>query len=250
MSELIVLGSASSIADVAHANTHLAIRSENGVILIDCVGSPTVRLGEAGIELDEIDDLILTHFHPDHVSGVPLMLMNMWLTGRRKALRIYGLHHCLKRLEDMMGFYAWENWPEFFPVAFHRLPDMNGVTVLKNEHVCVRSAPVRHLIPTLGLRIDAQKTGGTVAYSCDTEPCEAVVQLADNADILLHEASGFSVGHSSPAQAGEVAQAAGVGQLLLIHYDPAADPTEMIEEARAHFTGQVDVALDLMRIAI
>jgi ribonuclease Z len=250
VTELMVLGSAASIANVEHANTHLAIRTPSGVILIDCVGSPTVRLGEAGIDLDEIDDLILTHFHPDHVSGVPLLLMNMWLSGRRKALRIYGLHHCLKRLEDMMGFYEWENWPEFFPVAFHRLPDTQGVTVLKNRHVWIRSAPVRHLIPTIGVRIDAVPTGGTVAYSCDTEPCQAVVQLAAGASALLHEASGQSVGHSSPAQAGEVAAEAGVGELFLIHYDPAADPAEMIAQARERFSGQVEVATDLMHIPV
>lgn len=109
MTELVILGTANSIPTAEHENTHMAIVRESGVILIDCVGTPAVRLPKAGIDLDDIQDLILTHFHPDHVSGVPLLLMNMWLMGRRKPLRIYGLHHCLKRIEDTMSFYRWEN---------------------------------------------------------------------------------------------------------------------------------------------
>jgi ribonuclease Z len=250
MMELVILGSAASIADAHHANTHMAIKSDGGVILIDCVGSPVVRLAEAGFGLNDVEDLILTHFHPDHVSGVPLLLMNMWLSGRKKSLRIYGLHHCLKRLEDMMGFYAWENWPEFFPVAFHRLPETEAVTVLKDDRIWIQSSPVQHLVPTIGLRIESLDSGKVVAYSCDTEPCASLVKLARGADVLLHEASGTSVGHSSAFQAGQVASEAGVGELLLIHYDPQADPEVMLQRARSAFGGPVGLAQDLMRIAI
>jgi metal-dependent hydrolase (beta-lactamase superfamily II) len=38
-----------------------------------------VRLSKAGVDFNRLTDLILTHFHPDHVSGVPMLLMNMWL---------------------------------------------------------------------------------------------------------------------------------------------------------------------------
>ncbi|MCH7589515.1 B12-binding domain-containing protein [PVC group bacterium] len=102
MARIVILGSASVIADKDHENTHMAVISAEGVVLIDCVGSPKVRLEQAGIDLDSITDLILTHFHPDHVSGVPLLLTNMWLGGRKKPLRIYGLHHCLERIEDVL----------------------------------------------------------------------------------------------------------------------------------------------------
>jgi ribonuclease Z len=155
MAQLIVLGTSNAIPDEAHENTHMALVGSDGVVLIDCVSTPKVRLARAGIELDAITDLILTHFHPDHVSGVPLLLMNMWLMGRQRPLRIYGLHHCLARVEDMMGFYHWENWPDFFPVSFHRLPERERVLVLEKSEFRVFSSPVRHLVPTIGLRMEA-----------------------------------------------------------------------------------------------
>ena len=96
-----------------------------------CPGNPVVRLKQAGINLNNLTDLFLTHFHPDHVSGVPSLLMSMWLLGRRAPLDIYGLSYTLDRIEKMMGFYEWEQWPDFFPVTFHRLPDAPMTLALK-----------------------------------------------------------------------------------------------------------------------
>ncbi len=248
MPELVILGTAASIATEDHQNTHMAVEDSAGAILIDCVASPTVRLAKAGIELDDVNDLVLTHFHPDHVTGVPLLLMNMWLSGRRKALRVYGLHHCLKRVEDMMAFYDWENWPDFFPVAFHRLPEREGVTLVETEETRVVSSPVDHLIPTLGLRFESRGSGRCIAYSCDTAPSPKVERLAQGCQLLIHEATGEAPGHSSPSQAGQVASRSDVEKLMLIHYPPQEDLEDWLNQAKQAFEGEVDLARDFMRI--
>ncbi len=249
MPKVIILGSSNAIPDENHENSHLAVVSQEGAVLIDCVGTPIVRLAKAGLSLEDISDLIITHFHPDHVSGVPLLLMNMWLLGRRKPLRIYGLHHCLERLEDMMAFYHWENWPSFFQVAFHRLPEQENVLVLEKPDLRVLASPVRHLIPTIGLRFESRGTGQVVTYSCDTEPCPTVVNLAAGAQVLIHEATGRGVGHSSASQAGGIARQAKVERLLLIHYPTGSFPAEsLVEEACQTFAGEVALATDLMEI--
>jgi ribonuclease Z len=251
MVKLIVLGTAGPIPDMEHENTHLAIKDEEGFVLIDCPGSPMVRLAEAGLPIESITDLIITHFHPDHVSGVPLLLMNMWLLGRKNALRIYGLHHCLERLEDMMSFYHWDNWPNFFPVAFHRLPESERVLVMEKGEYRILSSPVRHLIPTIGLRVENTAGDRAIAYSCDTEPCPSVVRLSKGAGVLIHEATGAIVGHSSASQAGAIAREADVDQLLLIHYKAGKVTTEsLLEQAKGTFPGEVAVAYDLMEIAL
>jgi ribonuclease Z len=248
MPELIILGTAASIPTEDHENTHMAIADTSGAIMIDCVSSPAVRLAKAGLNLDQVTDLVLTHFHPDHVSGVPLLLMNMWLSGRRSPLRLYGLHHCLKRVEDMMAFYDWENWPDFFPVAFHRLPERDEVVLIETEETRVLSSPVEHLIPALGLRFEGQPGGESIAYSCDTEPCDQVVKLAQGCRLLIHEATGAVPGHSSAEQAGQIASQAGVEELLLIHYSPRDDLAKLKQEAATSFSGKVGLAADFMRI--
>jgi ribonuclease Z len=250
MLRLTILGTA-RIPDRDHENAHMALVSDNGTVLIDCVGTPIVRLEKAGIPFTSVEDLILTHFHPDHVSGVPGLLMNMWLIGRQKPLRIYGLHHTLERLEDLMAFYHWDNWPGFFQVSFHRLPEREKVAVIERDGFRVVASPVRHYVPTLGLRFERTDGSRAVAYSCDTEPCQSVINLASGADLLIHEASGAGVGHSSASQAGEVARQAEVGRLLLIHYPTRdLDPRTLVAEARTTFPGEVGLALDFMELEL
>jgi ribonuclease Z len=249
VARLVILGTAHAIPDPDHDNTHLAVVGADGVTLVDCGGSPTLRLRQAGLEMESITDLIATHFHPDHVSGIPLLLMGMWLSGRQTPLRIYGLHHCLERLEDMMGFFQWHNWPDFFPVAFHRLPEQEGVVVLERGDHRVLSSPVRHMVPTIALRFEGLPGGRSVCYSSDTEPCSALVRLAEGADVLLHESTGDGLGHSSAAQAGETARRAEVGRLLLIHYPP--DQRQgLVDQARTTFGGEVQLAQDLMELPL
>lgn len=206
MAKLIILGTSSAISDENHGNTHIAIKSEQNFILVDCAHSPIVRLEQAGLDFHQLTDLFLTHFHPDHISGVPLLLMNMWLLGRQRPLNIYGLHHTVDRMAQLLDFYDWQNWPNFFPVAFHRLPAKEMTLALEDEERKVFTSPVRHMIPTIGLRVELQTPSKSIAYSCDTDPCPEVERLAQGVDLLLHEATAEVPGHSSAFQAGEVAQ--------------------------------------------
>lgn len=246
MPKIIILGTANAIPDENHENTHFAVIGAQRQILIDCVGNPVVRLKKAGIDLNQLTDLFLTHFHPDHVAGVPALLMSMWLLGRRERLAIYGLHHTLDRIEKLMSFYEWDQWPDFFPVAFHRLPAKPQTQALQCDELQIFTSPVCHLLPTIGLRIESRLTRRVLAYSCDTAPCDSVVQLADKADLLIHEATGAHPGHSSAAQAGEIAARAEAGHLYLIHYNPQ-DET-LVAQAQTTFSGPVTRAEDFMTL--
>jgi ribonuclease Z len=247
MPKVVILGSSNAIPTRDHENTHMVIVANEHMVLVDCVSNPILRLEQAGLDFNNLTDIIVTHFHPDHVSGLPLLLMDMWLMGRKKPINIFGLHYTLDRVEDLMNFYSWAEWPEFFPVAFHRLPASEMSAVLENTEFKIYSSPVRHMIPTIGMRVEFHETGKVMAYSCDTEPCHQVVKLANGADVLIHEATGASIGHSSAAQAGEIASQAEVRSLYLIHYPTGrfanGDP---VAEAREKYSGEVALATDFM----
>jgi ribonuclease Z len=249
MAKLVILGSSNAVPSENHENTHMALLGDGRTILIDCVSNPILRLRKAGIEFNELTDLVLTHFHPDHISGVPLLLMNMWLMGRTRLLNIYGLHHTLDRMRDLMVFFDWAEWPNFFPVAFHRLPEHDLTTVLETPEFRMLASPVRHIIPTIGLRIEFQESGKVLAYSCDTEPCPEVIELARDADVLIHEAHGASIGHSSASQAGGIARDARAKSLYLIHYPTwNSNPEPLAEEAAQIYGQDVHLARDFMEL--
>jgi ribonuclease Z len=251
MGLIYILGSAYAVPAETHENTHLFIKQGDRSILIDTASNPINHLRRAGIDLDEISDLILTHFHPDHVSGAPLLLMDMWLLKRTRPLNIHGLAYTIDRFEKVMELYNWETWPGFYPVQFFRTPEKELSLVLEGAEIKIFASPVRHLIPTLGLRAEFLPSNKSMAYSCDTEPCEEVVRLGKDVDVMIHEASGASKGHTSAEQAAEIALRAGARRLYLIHYptDEKSHPA-LIEGARRIFGDEVLLAEDFMKIEL
>jgi ribonuclease Z len=247
MAKIIILGSSNAIADETHENAYLIIVGRMRKVLVDSPHNPILRLKKVGIGFRDITDLVLTHFHPDHVSGIPLLLMDMWLRGRKRPLNIYGLPHALNRLENLMDAFSWENWPDFFPVKFKRLPPKGINPLLDCEDFSISASQVCHMIPTIGLRVEFKASKRVVTYSCDTAPCQEVIDLAQNADVLIHEASGAFMGHTSAAQAADVATKAGAKELYLIHY-PTGDfwQGNLLRDARSRFAGKVALAEDLM----
>jgi len=249
MPKLIFLGTSNAIPNEHRDNTHMLLVGEQHILMVDCGTNPLIRLQKAGLDVNSLTDLVLTHFHPDHVGAAPALLMDSWLLGRRQPLNIYGLDYTLDRLIGMMNFYDWKSWPNFFPVNFHRLPEVESSPVIVDQELKMVASPVHHLLPTIGLRVEFPASGKVLAYSCDTEPCDEVARLAAGADVLIHEATGASLGHSSAAQAGAIARQAGVGQLILIHFPTGDfDPQPLLAQANQTFHGPVSLAEDFMEM--
>jgi ribonuclease Z len=247
MPKLIILGSSSAIPTREQANTHMLLQGTERTILIDCVDSMIGRLDQIGLDQHSVTDLFLTHFHPDHVAGVPGFLMSMWLLERRLPLHIYGLSSVLENTIKMLDLYQWRQWPGFFAVEFHQIPETEHYLALECDEFRIITSPVRHMVPAIGMRIDFVKQERALAYSCDTSPCEEVIRMAAGVDLLIHEATGQEYGHTSASQAGSVARQAEAGKLVLIHYSTLLQSgNHLLAQAEASFGGPVVLARDLM----
>lgn len=250
MPRLIILGSAHAVPNLEHENSHLIVCGSERTVLVDAPGNPLVRLQRAAIDPFQVTDLVVTHFHPDHVSGVPLLLLDLWLLGRQEPLNIYGLADTVDRLKQMLELYTWQRWPGFFQVNFVYLESQEATPVLDCPEFDITASPTRHMIPSIALRFNFHEIHQAVVYSSDTGPSLEVARLATGADILIHEATGAGLGHSSAAQAGEIARQAEVKCLYLIHYDPNEDLECLVTEASAIFQGPVVLAKDLLAIEL
>ena len=241
---LIPLGTA-AIADPAHDNVYMVLDAGDLKVLIDCGGSPSSRVTKAGLNFTDLDGLIVTHHHPDHIYGVPVLLMNLWLLGRRGSFPIYGPGKALGIIQNMMDLYEWKAWPEFLRVDLREMPLTPGTPVVSNHIVSIEAWPVAHMIPAIGLRMTNQRTGKVLVYTSDTMRDPGVVRMARDADILIHEATGEYYGHSTGADAAYDAVEANAKRLVLIHYPSVrGDPGAVLEEARAIFKGPVELAED------
>jgi len=246
MPRVIALGTSTALPYGDRENTYLLVECETRAFLIDCAGSPLQRLWRAGVALEKLEGLIVTHHHPDHIYGVPALLMGLWLHGRKTPFHIYGPAKSISVLQALVELMEWDGWPEWLTIVYHKVPVQEKALVLEVPECRVIASPVDHLLMTcLALRVEARETGGVMVYSSDTEPCEALVRLAEEADLLIHEATGPEKGHSTAAQAGTVARQAKVGRLVLVHYPRKEDARLMVQQAKQEFAGPVEVARDL-----
>ena len=249
--KLIILGSSNALPTEDRDHTMLAVVADGETVLVDCGVNPILKLQKMGINPTLVKHLIITHFHPDHVSGFPMFVMAMWLQGRSEKLHVYGFGHSIERLQRMMELFGWDKWPNFYPVEFHTVAEGDSQPVLDIPELAVTGTLVNHFIPTMGIRFHFKEDGKQVGYTCDTEPCHGVGVVADGVDVLLHEATGNEIGHSSAGQAGKAAQSAGVRHLMLVHYSTEKN-TKMglIAEAAQFFTGKITCADDMQVIEI
>jgi ribonuclease Z len=214
-------------------------------ILIECGGSPLHKLARVGISPEEIRAVVLTHQHADHLYGLPMLVQGLWLDGREIPLPIYGPRQALALAHELLDLFDLAEREGMFPLQWHPVPLRTGRRVLEIGELRITAAPVIHgENDTLALRFDNQMTKRSIVYSADTEPSQALGALANGADILLHEATGDSPGHSSPAQAAEVAREAGVAELILIHYPVSDRDLEAWRRQALGFPGPVRLARD------
>lgn len=239
MPHLQLLGTGAAVSDPERTTTMLAVTDPafdgRSTLLIDCGGDVLQRFREAGGDVDDIAALIVTHAHPDHCSGFPLFIERMWLHGHHDAIPVLGIAPALRQIGRL--------WDAFMPVA-----EEWDVPTIESREISyapaspvwdqppwrVTASPVEHSIDNVGLRIEHVPTGGVIAYSCDTEPCDAVVDLGRDADLLVHEATGSGDGHSMMEEAAETAQAAAARRLLLVHL-PEGDKHEALAAAQDIF---------------
>lgn len=179
---------------------------------------------------------LVTHLHWDHVQGLPFF-SPILRPGSR--LDIYapppGSGSLAGAFDEFMG-------PPYFPVRVADLPgelafhEVDATTFAIGD-VQVRAAPIPHIGPTNGYRLE--RDGVVVVYISDhqqpldgslTVP-DAVLELCDGADLLIHDAQYTAAdfaekatwGHCTVDFALAVATATGTRRLALFHHDPGHD---------------------------
>lgn len=205
-------------------------------MLIDC-GSGVLTLLQNYIDLEHLDAVVLSHYHWDHIADIGCLQyasrVLMDLGKRIKPLVIYG------HAED-----------EYF----HRLSYLSYVQArayetgkgLKLGDLDFTFSPNVHPDPCFSMRIE--KNEKVLVYIADTEWTDKLVKIAQGADLLLCESSlydeyiGRIPGHLTSGEAGAVAAAGGVKQLVLNHLPHFGDHRLLVEQARKKFNGPVELA--------
>jgi ribonuclease BN (tRNA processing enzyme) len=252
--EITILGSGTSTPDLHRNASGLAVRASDMWLLVDIGPGTMRRMCEAAIDNKWIDIILITHFHPDHVSDlVPFLFASNYEFGtvRGEPFHVVGPRGLEQFYETLVATYG--DW--IVPRGNRLLKkEMNprGTDVFARKGVTVQSAPSAHSFPSLSYRIDADEVSVTV--SGDTDVSTELVELARGTDLLVCESSlpdGMKVpGHLVPSEAGKIAADAGARKLVLTHFYPPCDEVDVVAQAANVYSGEIVMARDLMVIEV
>jgi ribonuclease BN (tRNA processing enzyme) len=239
---VVILGSGGRApSDIRETATFL-VRDEGRALLLDA-GSGVRRLVGSSTHLSHIArlDVVLTHFHFDHVCGIPwLPLLEIPVTIWAPGAWLYGTESA-RFLEPLRR-------PPLAPsdvTGLHPVRELEpGIQEIGGFRVRTRAQP-RHWAPSTGLRVDDD-----IALITDTayEPTSAA--LAEGVSHLLHEAWSSSQAPLYPdkdataADAGRVAREAEVGWLTLIHLNPQLPDLSVLQHDAATEFDRVSLGKD------
>jgi ribonuclease BN (tRNA processing enzyme) len=187
VSEVVFVGTSNAFGAGGRRQSAILLRGSRGTVLVDCGATTNTGLAEVGIERDEIDSIVISHFHGDHFGGIPLFLLAaLYEDERTRPLEIAGppdIEVRVRRLCEALG-HPLRDQELAFSLRF-------SVVAPGIRHeigpAAVESFETRHQIEAHphGYRID---TGDeTIVYSGDTGWFPELPGHAAGADLFICE---------------------------------------------------------------
>lgn len=285
--ELVVLGTASQAPTRTRSHVATFLRLDDAGLLLDCGEGAQRQLLLAGVPSARVDRICITHAHGDHCLGLPGVLQRKALDGARDPVPVHCPASAVPRLSLLSDF---AKVPE---AAYVPADEERTAPAARFGAWTMTTTPLEHRVPTVGYRlveddavrmlpdrlaaagitgpdvtrlkqdgtlrgvalshVSEVRPGQRVAFVMDTRVCAGAEELAQDADLLVCEATflhrdaqlAHDYRHLTARQAGRIAREAGVRRLVLVHFSQRyADLREFADEAGAEHPDVV-VARDL-----
>lgn len=274
--ELTLLGTGCPNVDPQRMGPAQLIRHGGHALLIDCGSGVTQRMVSAGFPCREIDAVLLTHLHSDHLVDLFQLISTSWQRGRDRPQRIHGPPGTRRFVEgtlelwktELEGRIAHEARASTAALETEIVEFAEG-EVLRLGELTVEAVKVNHQPVENAFGFICTTPGEKVVISGDTTYCPPLIQAARGADLLVHEVfihrgiqvvpgirtqetiDNVSSYHTVSDVVGKVAAEAEVQGLVLSHFVPTQfDKQALLDEVRRDFGGFLAIGEDLMKIDV
>ena len=269
---VILLGTGTPRPGPDRSGPATAIVYGNRVFLFDAGAGVMRRINQAGLPINGPEATFITHLHSDHTLGYPDLILTTWVMRRTKPLEVYGPHGLKRMTDNILKAYSedikiriegLEREPaDGYKVNVHEIEP--GV-IYDSSDVKITAIPVLHgdWKEAYGYRIDTPDR--SIVISGDTRPCDALIEVSKNVDILIHEVYASSEikpekreggdlwsqylkeFHTSDVELGNIAEQSNPKLLILYHIVRSeATDEELLNGIRKRgFKGKVVIGKDL-----
>ena len=272
-----LLGTGCPVVSTERFGPAQVLRHGSSAVLVDCGSGVTQRLVAAGLSGRDLDALLLTHLHSDHIVDLFQLVISAWHQGRDQPQRVFGPRGTRAYVEGLMALWrpeleqriAHEARPSTAALEVEVIEIEGGqhleigdfaVQVVEVEHQPVKQAFGFVFAP-------AGSRGPRIVLSGDTRRCAALIAAARGAEVLVHEVmvhrempviegvrtaeglANVASYHTLSDQVGKIAAEAGVGCLVLTHFvPPSCGRQALLDEVVADFAGPILIGEDLMTV--
>ncbi|MBS4204125.1 MBL fold metallo-hydrolase [Lederbergia citrea] len=235
--KITIIGHWGGYPKAGEASSGYLLEYDGFKLLVDC-GSAVLSQLQTYIKPEELDAVILSHYHPDHVADIGVLqhalLIGKYVNGHSRNLPIYGHPH------DTASFNS---------LTYKDIT--TGISYEQDEKIHIGPFEIefiktKHPVACFAMRVSAG--GKTLIYTADSAYFTELAEFAEKADIVLCESNfykgmdGAAAGHMTSEEAGTLAAKAGVGKLVLTHLPHFGDHQQLVAEAKEQFTGEVVLA--------
>ena len=260
-----VCGSRSPLPSPGRAETCILITAGDDLFVVDIGDGSNDNLRSWNINFRDIEAVLITHLHSDHIADLPGLHQNAWVVGERSSkLKVFGPEGIDQFTQGIEMAYAHDyvfrnehHGDLIAPLQFAgfdtRVIDLNNPVIFDNGELKITAFKVIHepIEPALGFRFECK--GRSIVISGDTSYTQTVIDNSMNADVLFHEAQAnhmlaimeeslrsrgadllatvlddITTYHTTLVEAAEIANEANVKKLFFYHLTPA--PRNYIQE--------------------
>jgi len=237
--KITLLGTGTCQLQTHRAGSSVLVELEDLLFVYDIGRGVTARLAELGMRQDDLQHIILSHYHADHISDlIPLLQASCWsrTDPRSKALHIYGpkgLEVQIMRLISLFG--PDELKRDTFNVHLHEIREQS-FSIGNHEFAFVNLPPVNNC----GLKFNVR--GRTYAFTGDSNVHHQEIAFLKDVDFAIIDA-----GHPTDEEVVRLAVETQVPKLILSHLYRETDENEIRQKAvQAGYKGELIVGEDLM----
>jgi ribonuclease BN (tRNA processing enzyme) len=180
------LGSGDAFGSGGRFQACILLSGTAGEFLLDCGASSLIAMRRFGVEPNEIDGVVVSHFHGDHFGGIPFLILDGQFGGRTTPLRIAGPPGVEERVTAAQEalYPDSSKTRQRFAIDFIELAERRRVQV---GALAVTAFPAAHHANTAPLALRVEIDDRVVAYSGDTAWTDALVEASAGADLFICE---------------------------------------------------------------